>query len=191
MNLVDRAKNIILKPKDEWTLIDQEDTSVFTLYISYLLPLALITTIAVFLRWGVFGASIIGPVFSLGIKWAIINFTSIILCSVISTIIINELAPSFGSTKDFRKAAQLVIYAYTPMLLAGVFQAIPALGILSIVGLYSIYLLYIGFKPLMKTPEDKLMIYFIVSFLVSVAVYAIAMKILNLLIIGRTIIQYP
>ena len=191
MNLVDRAKNIILKPKDEWTLIDQEDTSVFMLYVSYLFPLALITSFAAFLGWGIFGSGFICPVFSLGVKWAIITFISIIAGTIASTIIINELALNFGSTKDLRKVSQLVIYAFTPMLLAGIFQAIPALSILSIVGLYSLYLLYVGLKPMMKTPEDKQMLYYIVSILVSIAVYVIALKILKLLIIGRTVLQYP
>jgi hypothetical protein len=31
MNLVERAKSIILKPKEEWIVIDQETTSVSTL----------------------------------------------------------------------------------------------------------------------------------------------------------------
>jgi len=37
MNLIERAKNIIIKPKDEWNVISQETTSVSQLTTGYLL----------------------------------------------------------------------------------------------------------------------------------------------------------
>ncbi len=191
MNLVDRAKNIILKPKDEWTLIDQEDTSVATLVATYLFPLALIPAIAAFIGYGVIGVAFFGPILSWGIKMAIISFISTILGVYISALIIDILAPNFGSVKDFRKSMQLVVYAFTPVMLAGVFTAIPALGILGIVGLYGLYLLYIGIKPMMKTPDDKVTVYYVVSLLVIIAVYVIISAILTFFLIGKTYSMMP
>ena len=191
MNIVDRAKNIILKPKDEWTIIDQEDTSATSLVVGYLIPLALIPAIAAFIGYGVIGMSIFGPSLSWGIKQAIVVFLSTIIGVYISAYIINILAPNFGSNKDFRKALQLVVYSYTPVLLAGAFQAIPALMILGIVGLYGLYLLYIGLRPMMKTPDDKTTTYFVVSLLVIIAVYFILMTILAGIFIGRHYGQIP
>lgn len=191
MNLVERAKNIILKPKDEWIVIDQEDTSVATLIVTYLFPLALIPAIAAFIGYGVIGVAFFGPVLSWGIKQAIISFISTIIGAYISALIIDMLAPNFGSTKDFRKAMQLVVYAYTPVMLAGAFQAIPVLGILGIIGLYGLYLLYIGIKPMMKTPDDKVTVYFVVSLLVMIAVYFILGAILTLVLIGKTYSTLP
>ena len=191
MNLVDRAKNIILKPKEEWNVIDQEDTSVANLIITYLFPLALIPAIAAFIGYGVIGVAFFGPVLSWGIKQAIISFISTIAGVFISAMIIDMLAPNFGSTKDFRKTMQLVVYAYTPVMIAGAFQAIPVLGILSIVGLYGFYLLYIGVKPMMKTPDDKVTVYFVVSLLVIIAVYFILAAILTGILIGKTYSALP
>jgi hypothetical protein len=191
MNLVERAKNIILKPKDEWIVIDQEDTSVATLIVTYLFPLALIPAIAAFIGYGVIGVAFFGPVLSWGIKQAIISFISTIIGAYISALIIDMLAPNFGSTKDFRKAMQLVVYAYTPVMLAGAFQAIPVLGILGIIGLYGLYLLYIGIKPMMKTPDDKVTVYFVVSLLVMIAVYFILGAILTMILIGKTYSTLP
>ncbi len=191
MNLVDRAKNIILKPKDEWNVIDQEDTSVTTLIVTYLFPLALIPAIAAFIGYGVIGVAFFGPVLSWGIKQAIISFISTMVGVYISAMIIDILAPNFGSTKDFRKTMQLVVYAYTPVMLAGAFQAIPVLGILGIVGLYGLYLLYVGIKPMMKTPDDKVTVYFVVSLLVIIAVYVIIGAILTAILIGKTYSALP
>ncbi|RPH34235.1 MAG: DUF1282 domain-containing protein [Bacteroidales bacterium] len=191
MNLVDRAKNIILKPKDEWTLIDQEDTSVATLVATYLFPLALIPAIAAFIGYGIIGVAFFGPILSWGIKMAIISFITTVVGIYISAIIIDILAPNFGSVKDFRKTMQLVVYAYTPVMLAGAFSAIPALGFLGILGLYGLYLLYIGIKPMMKSPDDKVTVYFLVSLLVIIAVYFILGAILTLVLVGRAYNMMP
>jgi len=185
MNIVERAKNIILKPKDEWTIIDQETTGIPSLIVTYLIPLALIPTIAAFVGYGVIGANILGPSLNLGIKQAIVTFVTTFLGVCISAYTINYLAPNFGSIKDLRKAMQLVIYSYTPVMLAGVFHAIPALGILSIVGVYGLYLLYVGIQPMMKTSDDKITAYFVVSLLVIIAIYAILATILAIVFIGR------
>jgi hypothetical protein len=55
MNLVDRAKNILLKPKDEWQVIAGETATVKDLYLNYAMILAAIPVIATFV-----GGSIIG-----------------------------------------------------------------------------------------------------------------------------------
>ncbi len=184
MNILDRAKNILLKPNDEWNVIDQETTSGTVLVIAYLVPLALIPAIAAFICYGLFGISIFAPSISWGFKRAIISFVSTIVGVYISACIINFFAPNFGSAKNFRKAMQLVVFSYTPMMIAGVFQAVPALSILAILGLYGLYLLYIGIKPMMKTPDDKVGVYFLVSLLVIIAVYFIIALILTKILIG-------
>jgi hypothetical protein len=191
MNLVDRAKNIILKPKDEWTLIEQEDTSVVSLISTYLFPLALIPAVAAFIGYGVIGVAFFGPIPSWGLKMAIISLVSTLFGTFISAKVIEFLAPNFGSVKDIRKTMQLVVYAYTPFMLAGAFQAIPALSILGILGLYGLYLLYIGIKPMLKTPDDKVTTFFVVSILVIIAVYFIIGAILSVFLIGKTYSMMP
>jgi hypothetical protein len=189
MNLIERAKNIILKPKDEWAVIEQETTPVSELVTSYLIPLALIPAVAGFIRYGVIGyGHFLGPSISWGIKQAIVSFVASIGGAYLSAIVIDSLAPNFNSVKDFRKSMQLVVFSYTPMLIAGIFALIPALGILSIVGLYGLYLLYLGIAPIMKTPEDKVTGYFVVSLLVIIIVYVVLAAILSALIIGGSMV---
>ena len=50
---------------------------------------------------------------------------------------------------------------------AAIFNLIPGLGFLSILGLYSLYLLYLGLPILMKVPEDKSVVYTIVIVVVG------------------------
>ena len=39
-----------------------------------------------------------------------------------------------------------------------------------VAGIYGLYILYLGLKPMMKTPEDKQPIYFLISLLVIIMV---------------------
>jgi len=186
MNLVERAKNIILKPKEEWTVIDRENTSVITLTILYLIPFTLLLALAFFIKYGIFGISAAGAFINMGFKWAIIYFISSAVSIFISTLIINYISPNFGTLKNFSKIFNLFVYSLTPVFICSVFQIIPFIGFLSILGLYGLYVLYIGIKPMMKTPDDKVTTYFVVSLLVIIAVYFIISAILAFIIIGKT-----
>ncbi len=183
MNIFERAKKIIISPKEEWAVIDQENTSVTDLIIKYLIPLALIPAIASFIGFGIFFKF---SSFSLGLKYAIIYLVTYIGGALLTAFIIDALAPSFASTKDFRKAFQLVVYSYTPVMVAGIVMIFPSLSVLVLIaGLYSLYLLFIGIKPLMKTPDDKVAIYFIVSLVVLIVVYFVVSAVLTRIFIGN------
>ena len=55
MNLVERAKNIIITPKTEWDAVAAEEPNIQQILLGYVLPLALIPTIATIIGWGVIG----------------------------------------------------------------------------------------------------------------------------------------
>jgi Yip1 domain len=84
--------------------------------------------------------------------------------------IVNLLAPTFSSQKNFDSALKVTVYSYTPSWLCGVFLLIPALGFLRILGLYGLYLLYLGLPPVMKTPPDKAIWYTIVIVVCAIIV---------------------
>ena len=172
MNLINRAKSILLSPKTEWTVIETEKTDVKTLTLNYLLPLALIPAIAGFIGFGLIGQNVLGMHIGsagYGLRYAIVSLVSTIGGAFLTAYIIDLLAPSFGSEKNFLQSFKLVVYSYTPMMVAGVFLIIPALGILAtLAGLYGLYLLYIGLQPMKKTPDDKKTTYFVVSLIVVI-----------------------
>jgi hypothetical protein len=192
MNLIDRAKKIMLNPKEEWVVISQETTTVTRIFTGYLLILAIVPALAQFVRYGLMGYNVplvgyIGGSVEMGIRYAVIGYASYIFGAFISAYIIDALAISFGSRKNFTKAMQLVVYSYTPMLLASVFLMIPGLSFLSIVGLYGLYLLYIGLSPMMETPEDKAIGYFLISLLVIIVIYFVLAALLSLIFLGRSV----
>lgn len=189
MNLIERVKKIIIEPKNEWAVIDQEDTQVTELVTTYLMVLALIPALAALIGYGLIGVSVPfgGKIVSLswGIKQAIVIYVTFLGGSFLSAFIIDALATNFGGIKNFRKAMQLVVYSYTPMMVVSVINIIPMLGIISfLAGIYGLYVLYLGIGPLMKSPNDKVTGYFVVSLLVIIVVYFVLAAILSAIIIG-------
>ncbi len=190
MNIVERAKKIILQPKNEWIVIQEENSDVSQIVISYLLPLALIPAVASFIGYGFIGIDLplVGHVQSVswGIKQAAVSLITTVGGALLTAFIIDALAPNFGAVKNFNKAVQLVVYAYTPAMVAGILLILPSLSIIAaLAGIYGLYLLYLGIVPLMKAPQDKATGYFIVSLIVTILVFAILSSVLGTIIIGN------
>ncbi|CAG0959527.1 Inner membrane protein YohC [Burkholderiales bacterium] len=160
MNLVERVKNILLSPKTEWPTIAGETTDVKTLYTSYVMILAAIPAVATFIGYSLIGMSMpmVGsyrvPIGS-GIAGAIVQYGLALVGVYVMALIIDALAPSFGGEKNLNQALKTTAYSYTAAWVASIFHVIPGLGILSIVGLYSFYLLYLGLPVTMKAPQEK------------------------------------
>ncbi|HET7731086.1 MAG TPA: Yip1 family protein, partial [Usitatibacter sp.] len=161
MQLVQRAKNIIVSPRTEWDVIAAENTPSRDLVVGYVLPLAAVAAIAGFIGMTLIGQSLpfLGT-FRMGIGWglglAIYNVIMAVVFVFVLGFIIDALAPTFNGQKNIAQATKLAAYSYTPAWLAGILGIIPALGILAIIGaLYGLYLLYLGLPRLMKNPPDK------------------------------------
>jgi hypothetical protein len=181
MALLDRVKNIIMTPKTEWQVINGETETPQSLLSKYVIPLLLIGTAASFIGYAFIGKGyFLGRI--IGIKWgiyfAIQYLVTGILGYYVSTYVVDALAPSFGSEKNLGKSAQLVAYASTPFWVASVFNILPVLSWLTIVGLYAIYLFYIGLPLVKKTPADKTVAYMIVAALVNIVVWFVVGMIL-------------
>ncbi len=160
MNLIERAKNICLSPKTEWDVISAESTETQALMLGYVAPLAAIGAVAGFVGNSIIGHSnfLIGnyrmPIFA-GLGIAVLTFVMAFVAVFVLSLIINALAPTFGGEKNSAQALKVAVYSYTPAWIVGIFQLIPGLGILTVLGLYALYLLYLGLPKLMKSPEDK------------------------------------
>ncbi len=195
MNLVDRAKNIIMTPKTEWPVIASEEANLGGIITGYVIPLALIPTIAVFIGYGFVGVSVLWVTVK-GIDWGIVHalqtFLGAVIGTYLSAFVIDALAPSFGSQKNLGRAAQLVAFSYTPSWVAGVFNIYPPLAILSILaGIWGLYIMYLGFPSTMQTPKEKVVGYMIVSIIVIIIIAALLGWILNLILFGIFALNMP
>ncbi|HXX62794.1 MAG TPA: Yip1 family protein [Bacteroidota bacterium] len=184
MNIVDRAKNIILTPKTEWPAIAAEQANVGQIITGYVIPLALIPALALIIGWGVIGQGIIVS-FTWGLAIAIETFIGALVGVFVSAWVVDILAPNFASEKNFGRSVQLIAYSYTPAWIAGVLNIVPLLGTLAtIASLYGLYLLYLGVPVLKKTPQDKVVVYLIVSIVVVIVVSVILAAVLTPIVLG-------
>ena len=184
MGLLDRVKSILLSPKTEWEVIAGEEPNPGQIIVGYVLPLALIPAIATVIGMGFVG---MGPFSSLsyGIAMGVVSFVTSLVGVYVTALVVDVLAPTFGSEKNFGRSLQLVVYSWTPAWVAGILSIIPALGWLGMVaGLYGIYLMYLGLPPIKKTPQDKQVVYLIVSFVVLMIVYFVLAAILGGIVLG-------
>jgi len=185
MNLMARVQGICLKPKEEWIKIRGESTPVKTLFLQYVIPLAAIPAAAQFIGYGLnrlrpdrSPSALFGNLrlpFGTAIVRALLTFVLTAAAAYVAGLIINALAPSFASKQNMEAAMKLAVYALTPSWIAGVLYIIPALSILvGLAGLYGLYILYLGFQaPMMETPKEKVMSYFLVSLVVMVVLWLV------------------
>jgi hypothetical protein len=192
MALLDRVKNIILKPKEEWLVIDNETTSGMSLIFSYLFPLALIAALATFLGIAFFTFGL-GLGMQYGLISAIIMLVQLVVSVYVNALVTDALAPSFASEKNMGKSTQLVVYAATPAYLGAILNIIPVIGWLGSLagGIYSIYLFYLGIPVLKKTPQDKVPVYLIVIIAVLIIVYFILRMIFIRLLFASYFLGLP
>ena len=191
MEIINRIKNVLISPKTEWVTIEEENKPHLKVFTGYIVPLALIPAVAAFIGYGLIGYSVLGIQIGglgIGIKYAISHYITMLGGVYLTAFVISLLAENFGSEKDFNKAFSLVAYAYTPVLIGGVFQIYYSLSILvTLTSIYSLYLLFIGLQPMMKTPAEKRVSYFIVSLVVMVAAYFILSLVLSSIFIRSLI----
>lgn len=154
--LFERVKAILLTPQTEWPVIAREPGEPSILFTRYVAILALIPALA-----GFIGSSLIGRYapFLSGLAGAVIGYFMTFVVVFVVALIVDALAPTFGAQKNFPNALKLTVYSYTPAWLAGIFLLIPGLSFLTVLGLYGLYLLWLGLPPLMQAPRDKALPY--------------------------------
>ena len=178
MPLVDRVKNILLNPRQEWAVIDAEPTVPVELYKQYIMPLAAIGPVATMIGSTVFGYRIpLVGTFRAPIGQALASMVVTYLLTLgavyVLALIIDALAPNFGGTKNQLQALKVAAYSSTASWVAGIFSLIPGLRWLNILGLYSLGLLYLGLPVLMKAPEEKALAYTILVILAALVLFLV------------------
>jgi hypothetical protein len=176
MNIVQRVKDILLKPKETWQEIKGEPTTVSELYTSYAVWLAAIPAIASFIGLSLIGFSALTFHYRMplvrGLSQAVVSYVLTLVGIYIVALIIDALAPSFGSQKNQVKAMKVAVYSWTASWISGILMIIPALSpIMMLCSLYSLYLFYLGLPVLMETPKEKALGYFIITIIVSLVVF--------------------
>lgn len=173
MDIVERAKAITLNPAATWPVIDAEKHDAKSLFVPYLLILAAIPAVCSFIGLSLVGIGGFGFNFRIPFASGLAMMITTYILSIIMTFgmgwLASVLAPTFGGKSDLVQGLKLAVFGGTPMMLAGVFNILPALSIVGLlVALYSLYVIYLGLPMLMKNPQGKTIPYMVVLIIASI-----------------------
>jgi len=194
MNTFERAKNIITSPNKEWDVIALEQPNTGQIITTYVLLLAGAAAVAAFIGYGLIGFNV-GFFHYATTTWGIYYALNVLIGAIagvfISAIVIDALAPSFGSEKNMGRSIQLVAYSYTPAWVGGLLAIYPPIALVgSLLGLYGFYLLYVGMPKLKKTPADKQVGYYVVSLITMLVVFILIGIIMSRIVMSAMGLSY-
>jgi hypothetical protein len=173
MELVDRVKAILLTPQTEWGVIEGESGDPAFLFKNYVAILAAIPAVCGFIgRLAYFGVA-------RSLSFAIVSYIMAFVVVYVVALLIDAFAPTFNGEKNPANALKLAVYSSTPAWVVGIFALLPGLGILRILGIYGLYLLWLGLPKLMKSPPEKA-----VAYTAAVIVCAIVVSVVGGFIAG-------
>lgn len=184
--LVERAKNIVMKPAQEWDKIADEPATIQGLYKNYALLLAAIPAVCGFAGSLLFAGATVGAVVlrpSAGalLGGAVTGYVLNLAGVAAIAFIVDFLAPKFSGQASQTGAFKLAVYSATPAWLAGAFLLLgpgPG-GLLGLLGLYSFYLFYLGAQKLLKVPHENAAAFTIAAFVATAVVMLLAAAVLK------------
>lgn len=184
--LQQRIKNILFSPAEEWARIDAEPATVRSLYLGYACLLAAIGPIAGLIGGQLFGHQgiflTVHPPLIRSLVSAVVGYVLNLAGVFVLALAIDIMAPSFGGTRNRIQALKVAVFGWTATWLFAIFQLVPPVSALSIIGVYSLYLIYLGIPRLMKAPEDKALVYAVMAIVVALAVWVVVTVVAGLLV---------
>jgi hypothetical protein len=176
--IVQRAKDILLKPKETWPVIAAEPATTQSIYVPYVVALAAIGPVASLVGGQLIGVSVLGvtwhPPIGAALTSAILSYGLTLATVFILALVIDGLAPNFGGEKDQIQALKVAAYSGTAAWVGGIFGLIPMLGLIGLLfALYGLYILYLGLPVLMKVPQDKALAYTAVVVIIAIVLFFI------------------
>jgi hypothetical protein len=179
MNLVERVKNILLQPKSEWGVIERQPGDAGYLFTNYVCIVAAIPPVCSFIGTSIIGFGPIRIGIVSGLVHAVVIYVLGLVGVFVMAYVIDFLAGMFDGQKNLDSAMKVSAFAPTAAWICGVFNLIPALAVLGILGLYSIYLLHTGIAALMKPPAGKAIIYTIAVVVCLIVVWVVVFAIVG------------
>jgi hypothetical protein len=160
--VIQRARALLLSPRAEWPVIAAEPATAADLYREYIMIVAAIPPICLFVKTSILGYAWHGfTVYRVsmgaGLTAAVLQYVISLLGVYVLAVIIDSLAANFGGQPNRIQALKAAGYSYTASWIAGFGQLLPGLYALIALagGIYSAFLLYLGLQSTMKVLPER------------------------------------
>ncbi|MCC6933265.1 MAG: YIP1 family protein [Deltaproteobacteria bacterium] len=163
---------ILKDPNGFWEKKKDCLLSTTDIYKKYLLGAALISALVNFINSSIIGSSAFGmkvrnPFFG-GLVHSIALYALSLLGIYIGACVVEWLAPKFNARTTRVQALNIIAFTFLPGALASVLTMLPFLSLVSLaVGIYGLYIAYLGFGIVGGVSEEKKLVFTASSFVVT------------------------
>jgi len=177
MSSIVRIRGLLFDPRAEWARIESENRSIFDLYLRHVALLAAFPPFASFAGGWLYGVRrahvIVHPDLAAGLLRAVVQYVLTFPALFIAAFVISMAAPFFDGRSDDRRAFTLVVYSWTPSWLASLFGLVPYARWLDLLGLYGLWIFYLGMPQMTKCPKEHADVFTLAALFVAVGVGAL------------------
>ncbi len=173
--IVDKAKKLLLNPKDAWQTIASEGDDPKN-PINYMAVLMFIPALALFIGYGIIGLPTMYGYFKLSLLSAF--FAALVFYFLtgvgiaLTALMVGFFCHYFSIEGNPKQYPKIAVYSATAPVLANIFYLLPVLKVLRIVGFYGCVTLFVGLPLMLKIPKEKEM-QFVVTILVGAIIIAL------------------
>ena len=174
-----RAKNILIHPRYEWRVINDEPTTYTGVILRYVSILAVIPPAAAVAGKIIFDIPIPNSTLTSSVTYLVLTnmlwycmytLNVVIAGAVISAIVITTSGSRWNALRGLKVAA----YSFTPLFIAGFVAVLPRMSwIVNAAIIYSIYLLYLGIRGLAAAGRKQAIGYTVASFLSAAVIVGV------------------
>ncbi len=152
--LYHRTKYFIINPGKAWEVVHREARPMKFIRGSYFLPLIILVSVSAFLGSMFFINTTLKPMYS--VLTAITTFLFLYLGVYASAFTLREIMRAMDLGHDFLVAFKLVAYSMAPIFLSlTVSRLFESLLFINVLGLYGLYILWIGMEVMVNPPDNK------------------------------------
>jgi len=166
--LYHRTKYFIINPGKAWEVVHREARPMKFVRGSFFMPLIILVSISAFLGSMFFINTTLKPMYS--VLAAATTFLFLYLGVYASAFVVREITRALDLGHDFLTAFKLVAYPMAPIFLSlTISRLFESLLFINALGLYGLYILWIGMETMVNPPDHKklpMMIAVVVSMLI-------------------------
>ncbi len=152
--LYHRTKYFIINPGKAWEVVHREERPMKFVRGSFFLPLIILVTISAFLGSMFFINTTLKPMYS--VLAAVNTFLFLYLGVYGSAFVVREIMRAMDLGHDFLVAFKLVAYSMAPIFLSlTVSRLFESLLFINVLGLYGLYIFWIGMEVMVNPPDHK------------------------------------